>query len=65
MLFSILAALLMGAIGYFLLKQAPFVDEPFRSIALWVILAAVVIYCVAVVFGWAGLIPNPFHAHGR
>jgi hypothetical protein len=43
-LFFALAVLLFAGIVAFVIYKAPFVAEPYKSWALWVLLAAVVLY---------------------
>lgn len=43
-----------GAIA-FLVNRAPFIEEPMKSIAVWVIMVAVVIFVILVV---AGMVPG-------
>jgi len=55
-LLYLLCLLLVAGLIAFLIKKAPFIDEPYKGYALWVLLAVVILY---IVFTLLGPFPNP------
>lgn len=50
-LFTLLLVICAAGLVAFLIKKAPFIDEPYKGFALWVLLAFVVLYILYCFFG--------------
>lgn len=50
-LVTLILVVLLAGVVYWLIQKAPFIDAQFKQIALWLILACVVLYIVFGVFG--------------
>ena len=60
-LFAVLGLLILAGIVSLGIKKAPFIDEPYKSYALWAIWVFVVLYLAWTFFG---PFPNPMiHTH--
>jgi len=48
---TIVIVILLAGVAWYLISIAPFVGQPFKSIAQWVIIVAVVVWVVSVLVG--------------
>jgi hypothetical protein len=55
-LVTLLCIILLAGVIAFLIKKAPFIDEPYKGYALWVLLVVVVLW---IAFTLLGPFPNP------
>jgi hypothetical protein len=50
-LFTLVVAILFAGLACWVINRAPFIDPPFKQVATWVILVAVVLWIVFTLFG--------------
>ena len=59
--FAVLGLLIFAGVISLVIKKAPFIDEPYKTYALWFIWVCVVLYLA---YAFLGPFPNPtIHTH--
>lgn len=51
-LVTIIVVILLAGVAWYLISIAPFIGPPFKQIAQWLIIVAVVVWLVSILVGW-------------
>jgi hypothetical protein len=51
-LVTILLVVILAGVAWYLISIAPFIGQPFKSIAQWLIIVCVVVWVVSILVGW-------------